>query len=205
MKEKPITARSFLISVLLLSMAACSQGIQPEEAPAPIPSDAFQPGRLNPDAPPETELLGRLAGVWDIEQENRNQDGSWREAGQAEWRWYYILDGHAIQDDWIKPPSSDTTAAKRSFGTNIRIYNADTRQWEMSWIDSNNRKTSTFTAVNRDGNVIMSGENAAGRKIRNTFLNIRENSFEWVQEWTFDDGESWVPVSRIRGTRRAQP
>ncbi len=196
--------RLIAVSGLLLGLqVSCS----PASGPVTTPMDeapGVDSGTLNPDAPPETASLGRLVGVWDVEQETRNRDGSWSEASRAEWRWYYILDGHAIQDDWIKPPSTEPDATRRSFGTNIRIYNPEEERWEMSWIDSNNRKTATYTAIIEGDTVIMSGRNASGREIRNTFFNISENSFEWVQQWTFDEGESWVPVSRIRASRRDQ-
>lgn len=87
-------------------------------------------------------------------------------------------------------------------GTNIRIYNAEEKQWHMAWIDKNNRRLATFTAVYEDGKIIMSGRNAQGRQIRNTFYNITSNEFDWQQEWTFDEGKTWVAVSKIHCTRK---
>ena len=155
----------------------------------------------HPDAPPEMAILGQLAGVWDVEQETRKPDGSWSDSGTAEWHWYYALDGHAIQDDWIKPPLHED-AESRSFGTNLRIYDPKAGEWAMTWIDTTARKTLTFTAKNVGDTVVMSGANAGGRPVRNTFSDITERTFEWVQEWTFDDGATWVPVVRIHATRR---
>ena len=183
---------------------ACISPHQQESALASTASFTpdFDPGELNPDAPPETAILGQLAGIWDVEQEVRNQDGSWRATGTAEWRWYFILDGHAIQDDWIKPAAAESGDAKPSFGTNLRIYNADTASWEMAWIDSNNRNLASFTAVNVDDTVVMTGQNPTGRQVRNTFFDMEAETFEWVQEWTFDEGSTWVPVARIHARRR---
>jgi hypothetical protein len=47
----------------------------------------------------------------------------------------------------------------------------------------------------------MEGNDAQGRPVRNVFSNITENSFDWAQQWTFDDGKSWVDVAKIWGTR----
>jgi hypothetical protein len=47
----------------------------------------------------------------------------------------------------------------------------------------------------------MDGTNASGRHIKNTFFNISENEFNWKQEWTFDDGKSWVEVTKIHCRR----
>lgn len=164
----------------------------------------FDPGRLNPAAPPETALLGQLAGVWEAEQRVRKQDGSWSdETTKAEWRWYYILDGHAIQDDWISlPKNEDADAKPLPVGTNIRIYNPEEKQWYMAWIDKNNRRLATFTAIEQNGNIIMTGQNAKGQQVRNTFSNITENQFDWAQEWTMDGGTSWFAVSKIHCERR---
>ena len=64
-----------------------------------------------------------------------------------------------------------------------------------------NRRLATFTALNENGAVIMDGTNASGRHIKNTFFNISENEFDWKQVWTFDDGKSWVEVTKIHCRR----
>jgi hypothetical protein len=156
--------------------------------------------KLNPDAPKETEQFGQLAGKWNAEQTIRNKDGTWSEkTTKAEWRWYYILDGHAIQDDWF---SEDSTNKMQWVGTNIRIYNPEEKQWHMAWIDKTNRRLASFTAVYENGIMKMDGTNAKGRHIKNIFSNISKESFDWVQQWTFDKGKSWVEVARIHCTKK---
>jgi len=162
--------------------------------------DDFQIGKLNPEAPPETKLMGQLAGSWDAEQTIIGKDGTWNgRKSKAIWRWYYILDGHAIQDDWI---SIDSLNRKKAVGTNIRIYNPDDKLWYMAWIDKTHRRLATFTATNESGNIVMDGTNSNGRHIHNTFYNIKQDTFDWKQEWTFDEGKSWVEVARIHCTRK---
>ena len=77
--------------------------IEPGEAAHAVADSAykdFKAGRLHPQAPPETAHMGQLAGVWQATQTARNRDGSWSDKQtKADWIWYYILDGHAIQDD----------------------------------------------------------------------------------------------------------
>lgn len=156
-------------------------------------------------APPEALALNRLIGEWDAEVTSRNRDGSWpEETSRAIWRWYEILDGEAIQDDWIKV--TDGGPGKEPIleasGTNIRIYNAEEEQWHMAWIDRNNRRVATFTATNEDDSVVMTGLNAKGRQVRITFSKISKKTFEWQQEWTMDEGTTWFPVARMTCTRR---
>ena len=155
--------------------------------------------KQNPDAPPETAVLGQLVGTWDIDQLIINKDGTWGgRKRHAIWKWYYILDGHAIQDDWILVDSLNN---QHVAGTNIRIYNPEEKQWYMAWIDKTVRRLATFTATNDNGTVVMEGHNAKGKHIKNIFLNIKKNEFDWRQEWTFDDGKSWITVTKIHGTR----
>jgi hypothetical protein len=160
-----------------------------------------QETKLNPVAPVETKFLGQLAGTWDAEQSIINSDGTWNEEKKhSVWKWYYILDGHAIQDDWIMVDSLNNQTI---VGTNIRIYNTEENEWHMAWIDKTNRRLAAFTAVNDNGNIIMDGTNAKGRQVRNTFFNITENEFDWKQEWTFDDGNTWIVVTKIHCRRKS--
>ncbi|MBT5876295.1 MAG: hypothetical protein HOH43_22925 [Candidatus Latescibacteria bacterium] len=148
-------------------------------------------------------MLSQLFGTWDGYQVRRNQDGTWAsDTTHSEWRWYAILDGHGIQDDWIKLETADNPGQlPQVVGTNIRIYNATEDQWHMAWIDKTNRTLASFTAKNVNDTVIMSGKNATGRQVRITFFNFARDAFDWKQEWTFDGGESWVIVTKMHCTR----
>jgi hypothetical protein len=48
----------------------------------------------------------------------------------------------------------------------------------------------------------MTGHNAQGRLVRITFSGISGRTFNWQQEWTFDEGAAWFPVARMTCTRR---
>ena len=132
-----------------------------------------------------------------------DQQGNWvPQDQQREWLWYYILDGHAIQDDFVVVFKDESgNSLRRVVGTNIRIYNAEEKRWHMAWISSKARRLAAFTAVNEGDRVIMRGVNDQGRDVRNTFFDISRDSFDWEQAWTFDDGASWLPVARIHATR----
>jgi hypothetical protein len=158
---------------------------------------------LNPAAAPGTEMLGRLEGRWRVDMKILDQQGNWvPQDQQREWLWYYILDGHAIQDDFVVVFKDESgNSLRRVVGTNIRIYNAEEKRWHMAWISSKARRLAAFTAVNEGDRVIMRGVNDQGRDVRNTFFDISRDSFDWEQAWTFDDGASWLPVARIHATR----
>jgi hypothetical protein len=196
------------LSVLLFASSPIVKATQPSgrtEAHTATAEAPERPPSLNPEAPSETALLGRLVGLWEASMVRRNPDGSWQDrATRYLWRWYFILDGHAIQDDWIRVRNGSETnpgQSHRVIGTNIRIYNPDEQQWHMAWIDSGQRRLATFTAANVDGSIVMTGRNAMGRQVRNTFSNITNQSFNWVQEWTADDGATWFEVAKIHCRR----
>lgn len=172
-----------------------------------VPVASANPGGGSDAAPASTNTLvmNSLVGEWDAEILSRNRDGSWpEETTRAIWRWCEILDGEALQDDWIKVVEGDPgkEPTLQTSGTNIRIHNAEEKLWHMARIDRNFRRLATFTATDQDGTVVMTGHNAQGRMVRITFSRITETTFDWQQEWTMDDGATWFPVASITCTRR---
>ena len=158
---------------------------------------------LNVSAPPETELLGQLVGKWKVTGESRDRQGNWFSRNRyEEWHWYYILDGHALQDDFISIlRAADRTDSTTVYGTNIRIYKAETSQWQMAWIHHNTNTVITFTATNEGNEVIMRRTNDQGINIRNTFFDMMANSFEWRQEWAIGEDSAWVAVAKLYAIR----
>jgi len=151
----------------------------------------------------KNNLLDRLIGTWATKSISRSTtDGTWKtDTTTASWVWYKILQDKAIQDDWYANTTPDKLEEATSMGTNIRIYNEKEKKWYMGWIDTFNYKLQTFTATEENGVLTMEGNNAQGRPVRIVFSNVTENSFDWAQQWTFDEGKTWVDVSKIWGKR----
>ena len=145
------------------------------------------------------KLLDQLIGTWSTKGISRSKtDGQWKkDTTIATWIWYKILQDKAIQDDWYANTTPDKLDEAASMGTNIRIFNEEENKWYMGWIDTFNYKLLSFTATETENTLTMEGHDAQGRPIRNVFSNITENSFDWVQQWTFDEGKSWVDVAKI--------
>lgn len=207
------TAPVLLAAAALILLAASPAPAQapPAEPPAGAPAAAFDPGRPNPQAPAEIALFGRLAGTWDVEMKIRQDDGSWPEAGfPAEWRFRYILDGWAIQDDWFAPPPHlPVEEEPRQLGTGLRIYDDAAGHWDVAWISNTQRQVSTFEArpEGEDG-IVMTGLYASGKPSRTTFFDVTGDSFDWKLEiqGLGEDPEAWVEVARIHAERRgAEP
>ena len=111
-----------LIIVLPIILFSCATQDK-ESNNGAISENPFDFGELNRDAPIETKILGQFVGIWEAEHSIRKQDGSWSDnKTKSFWKWYYILNGHAIQDDWI---TIDSLGKQQVVGTNIRIYNIE--------------------------------------------------------------------------------
>lgn len=199
-----------MLAFFCLTLAAgicwmgCASQAQEDAAPSATAASTFDPGTLHPNAPPETAQFGQLVGIWDITDETIQADGSWQAGEGAEWIWYYILDGYAIQDDWIAPPRYGTTQADtlRQHGTNLRIYDPAAQRWDLAWISNSDKKLSTFTATAQgDSALVMRGTHASGNDARITFFDITDTRFEWKLEFAQEDG-SWLEVYRIHAVRR---
>ena len=121
-------------------------------------TDSINVQQQSASAPPATSQFGRLVGKWKIRDFAPGADGSWNELGGADWNFYWILGGAAIQDDWISPGmDSPAPVAGRQFGTNIRIYNPKLERWEMAWASNTGAKVDTFLATHEDGSLVMKG------------------------------------------------
>ena len=148
-------------------------------------------------------LFEPLLGNWRIKDFQLDKNGKWQPAGGADWNFYSILNGAAIQDDWIAPSLTQPEPKRgRQFGTNIRIYNPDKKQWQMAWIANTGKKVETFKAVEKEGQIIMDG-NYNGTNTRITFYDISSKNFSWKmeQENKGEKGTTWKVVYKIEGTK----
>ncbi|MEJ2130117.1 MAG: hypothetical protein P8Y95_00455 [Gammaproteobacteria bacterium] len=166
-------------------------------------------GGFHPNAPEQTRHFAPLLGTWEISQRtlkrgatDPSDPASWIVSEYPkEWRFYTILNGHAVQDDFISPASwVDVPESQRSYGTNIRVFNEKKGKWEMAWISSTAREVWKFTATSKEGEIVMRSVDLDPPR-RNFFHSFEKDAFSWRQEWTFDGGETWVPVVYIEAKR----
>ncbi|GJM08858.1 MAG: hypothetical protein DHS20C11_11340 [Lysobacteraceae bacterium] len=152
-------------------------------------------------APPESTQFGQLVGQWRIKDFMLDQDGNWQAGNGADWNFYWILGGTAIQDDWIAPPMSVAAPdTGRQLGTNIRIYNPKQQRWEMAWASNTGAKVDTFSAVETDGQLLMRGLfNGVDSQI--IFYDITADHFSWKLQRILEGSDQWVDVYRIEADR----
>ncbi len=146
-------------------------------------------------------IVSQLIGHWRISDTFLTADGKWQAGAGASWHFYPILNGHAIQDDWISPPlDAPEPATERQYGTNLRIYNPAKEQWEMAWTSNQGPQITMFTAKESSSELIMSGF-YAGAESEITFYDIQPNQFSWKLSQQQSDGQ-WQEIYRIEAVRQ---
>ena len=141
------------------------------------------------------EQFGRYVGDWKIEDESLAQDGTgWGPGQGARWIFKCIGDGTAVQDFWM--PNNG------GWGTNLRSYNPDTEKWEIVWTARALNGLTHISAIQDNaGNIVMDVLKPVQNPPRRiTFLPPHENGWDWVMEMSFDEGETWTEVYKIKAT-----
>lgn len=162
---------------------------------------AGAPAGPNPDAPPETAQFSFLIGRWDCTTDFMGPDGR-RSEGRATWTGHYILDGWAIQDDWVSHAPDGT----EFHGTNIRSFNPRTGRWDNRWLPMGSLQWKYYEAEKRGDRMVMTGgrgEDVRGPFIdRNTFYDIAADGWRWRKDRSYDGGETWIEgIGHIVATR----
>lgn len=163
-------------------------------------------GSLNPSAPPETVQFAFLIGDWDCATKFMKPDGSGYVEGRAKWIGYFILDGWAIQDDWI----GYGPEGQEFHGTNVRSFNPETKKWDNRWLAAGDPRWKSFVAEKRGEAMVMTGgegRDPRGEFIdRNTFYDIGADRWRWRKDRSYDGGKSWIEgVGFIEATRTPRP
>jgi hypothetical protein len=159
-------------------------------------------GRIHPRAPEETRQFSFLVGEWNCKTRFRNADGSGYNEGRAKWIGYFILDGWAIQDDWV----GYGPEGQEFHGTNIRSFNPRTKEWDNRWLPAGSLQWKYYSAEKQGPTMVMiggEGTDPRGDYIdRNVFHDIERNHWAWRKDRSWDGGETWVEgIGFIEATR----
>lgn len=168
-------------------------------------TDALLAGGLPPSHAEALQLYGRFVGSWDVEVTDHHPDGTTHVA-QGEWHFASILQGLAIQDVWITPArhvAPETLPANylRRYGTTLRLYEPEQRQWRITWLDP--AIGFYVTQVGREcaDGIVQEGQTANGIPMRWRFCDITPDSFRWIGEVADEQGR-WRLQLTMRATRR---
>ncbi len=149
--------------------------------------------------------FGRYIGDWDIEDEGLQQDGTtWLPGNGARWNFTCVGNGIAVQDFWMPNGAEDGPAP--GVGTNLRIYDPENNRWEIAWTATQSPGfTHIRAAEDEDGNIVMNYVSPLPSPPRRiTFFKPTDEGWNWVMEMSFDQGDTWTPVYKIKATRRGE-
>ena len=88
------------------------------------------------------------------------------------------------------------------FGTNLRTYNPDTESWEIVWTATKLNGLMHISArQSDDGDIVMDILKPVQDPPRRIiFFEPDESGWDWVMQMSFDAGENWTDVYRIKAT-----
>jgi len=92
------------------------------------PSMEHPYGLPNPDAPSELMDFAPLIGECQCKSELRKADGTWAKPVNMIWRFKYIMNGMAIQDETLK--------ADGTYSGNIRQFIPDSTRWYVHYFSA---------------------------------------------------------------------
>ena len=146
------------------------------------PSGKYPFGRLNPKAYPQTGDFAPLIGSSECISETRTPDGSWNKPVSMIWKFKYIMNGMAVQDETLKEDGVHSGS--------IRQFNPDSSAWFVHYYSSGSAAPALPAwkgGKNENGDIILYREQKAPNGMdgfyKINFTEITEEGFEWFGEW----------------------
>jgi hypothetical protein len=138
----------------------------------------------------QLSLFGRFIGTWDVEWHGRDLNGE-PATMVGELRFGWVLGGHAVQDVWRVPSTTQVEAGVRPFyGTTVRFYDPSINAWRSTWIDPLNGRVRRFIGRPVDADIVLDGLDDKPFE-RWTFRDVTPDSFRWTGEVSDDDRRTW--------------
>lgn len=183
------------ITLLLLSLGFTLSAQFPYE-----PSSEHPFGLPNPEAPQEILDFASLIGECNCISQTRGSDGSWAKETKMLWRFKYIMNGMAIQDETLKHDGS--------YAGSIRQFIPDSTQWYVHYYSSGNPTTvlpSWEGKKNQDGDIVLyrdqTAPNGMEGSYRIIFSDISDGGFNWTGTWVSKDQTIEWPTWKIKCTK----
>jgi hypothetical protein len=164
------------------------------------PADDFPYRKPNPEVAQKLKDFHPLIGECDCKSVLRNPDGTWANTANMVWKFKYIMNGNAIQDETFK---EDYT-----YAGSIRQFNSDSSKWYVHYYSSAGATgpLSTWEGGLKGDDIILykdqTAPNGMEGKYKITFFDISEFGFNWLGEWV-DKAESFsFPTWKIFCTKK---
>lgn len=149
--------------------------------------------------------FGRYVGDWDIAEQSISPDGkTWVKGNGARWKFVCIGGGKAVQDYWIpNHPNGEEFLA--GFGSNFRVYDPQKNTWDTVWAGPGGPSFTHMSGQqNAEGNIVMQWVSPVQDPPRRiTFFTPTEEGWNWLLELSYDQGQTWQAIYKIKATKRS--
>ncbi|WP_298904970.1 hypothetical protein [uncultured Psychroserpens sp.] len=156
-------------------------------------------GQPNPEAPEQIKDYEAMIGSCNCKSTSRKQDGTWNDAEDMIWRWKYIMNGTAVQDETLKTDGSHSGS--------IRQYIKDSSRWYVHWFSTKTPSTKfpVWEGNKKDGKISLYKEQKAPNGMegyfRLTFYDMSNTGYKWIGEWVDKTEKITYPTWKIECTR----
>jgi hypothetical protein len=150
----------------------------------------------------ESDLYGRLLGVWDVANRYLDEEtGRWVE-GTVVWTFGRVLADRAVQDFmWFTAPGPDGYP-RREVGSTMRLFDSGADAWHVVWFSPKGRTAALVGCRGEHGDIVQEGVRPDGRAIRWVFTELTDDSFRWLGHVSDDGGRSWQLEQEMLARRR---
>lgn len=165
-------------------------------------SEEFPFGQPNPEAPEQIKDFEPMIGSCNCKSTARKQDGSWNDSEDIIWKWKYIMNGRAVQDETLKPDGSHSGS--------IRQFIQDSSRWYVHWYSSKTPSTKfpVWEGNKKEGKIILykdqTAPNGTEGFFRLTFYDMSDSGYKWVGEWTDKTEKIVYPTWKIECVRKEE-
>jgi len=160
-------------------------------------------GNKNPKAPKQLDDFKPMIGICDCDSERRNPDGSWAKAVKMTWKFNYIMNGMAIQDQTLK--------ADGKHSGSIRQFNKDSLSWYVHYYASASPSPTLGSWKGKktdDEKIVLykpqKAPNGMDGFSRLTFYDISDKGYKWISEWVDPKETVNFPSWRISCVKREE-
>ena len=160
------------------------------------PSYKYPFGAPHPDMPAAFLDYAPMIGECDCKSVTRIDQNTWGDTVAMTWRFKYIMNGMAIQDETLK--------ADGAHSGSIRQYVADSAKWFVHYYNSSKPSSTLGTwegNMNEEGNMVLYREQAAPNGTEGfykiIFSDISNEGFNWLGQWVSKDESFSYPTWKI--------
>ena len=155
--------------------------------------------------PPENADFDFLMGRWTTETLRYAPSGKERLRHRGFWVARRLHGSRIVLDETISYGRDGEEIASMA---TLRSYSPATKQWEMTFVVAHQPILPLRFVAHREGDEIrgeatLLTQGASGFRARIRFFEIRDDSFSWEQEMSFDAGATYARAATIWAERAA--